>query len=649
MTDTFYYNRPSQPEKSKSIASTILRILARFFKGLWFIFKTYLITIGLITTFMFVASVIAIKHLSSSKMLQKQTSSIGQDPFVLTMTLEGSIAESEPSSYEQVLQKIFGEEPSLYLPHLRTTMKKAASDARVKGLHIYFYDLEGSWAECVELRQILQIFKDSGKPLYIYLVSGDNLNYFLASVADHISHAPTGGFHIPGPTFQLTYFGKALHDLGIDVEVVRQGKYKSAVEPFIRNSPSNESAEMYSAMEESLRSYLVNTVAEGRKIPVEKMREWFNVGIITSESALKERLVDSLGYLDDHVTALTDAVQTDNKVEFDDYDQEENSNSLLLTAAIKSESKDSIALIEAIGDIVVSSNAKGPMSHQKDQNITPLQLAKELTWAADEDDVKAVVLRISSPGGSAVASDLIWEEVRKLAEVKPIVVSVGEYAASGGYYIAAPATKIIAEPTSIVGSIGAFGLNISCEACEKKYGVSFHMITGSARKKLLNFGEKSSANDITLLEGSLEEVYRLFVSKVAEGRKMSVSDIEKIAEGRVYTGLQANKIGLVDELGGLWDAFQAAKSLAGLDVNKLYPILRYPEEEFPLDLSFVLPFNGLHMNGLYLKSFLSSLFYGSSDSLNDLLMNRMIKWQQVISDEHILTLWPESLFTRSLH
>ena len=624
-------------------ANKVLSIFKKFFHAIWFLIRGYFIVVGFILTL----SIIVISVATTSKLTPKPE--IGTGPFILTLTFDGSIAENEPAMYELLLQRLLGEKPSLYLPNLRATLRRAASDDRVKGLHVNLHDLNGSWSEFAELRQIFQTFQESEKPIHIFLSSGDNLSYFLASVANSISHAPTGGFMMPGPAFQLVYFGKALRDLGIDVEVVRQGKFKSAFEPLIRNAPSPETLEMYTTMEASLRSYIVDSVVETRKAPKEKVRKWFEQGIFTSEDALKERMVDTLCYVEDSEEILLQQTSSETKVAVEDYEEELG----IIKSSIEEQgSQDqSLALIEAFGEIVMSSGAQNPGRSEED-DVTPLRLADEISWAKDEDKVKAVVLRISSPGGSAVASDLIWEEVRKLAATKPVVVSVGEMAASGGYYIAAPASRIVAEPASLVGSIGVIGMNLHCEACEKKYGVSFHMITQSARKKFLNLGEKSTSNDLTLLEHSMDEVYRVFVKKVSEGRNIPIEAVEKLAEGRVYTALQAKKLGLVDELGGLWDSFQAAKSLAGLDVNKLYPVMRYPEEKFPLDFAFSIPLKGLLSH--YTNSFATPSIIGSGgksllrrgvrldhENIQEWLIRKVVRWQRILSNEPYAALWPD--------
>lgn len=493
-------------------------------------------------------------------------------PARLQLGLHGPVVEKQPGMTERFFERLFGEEAAIYLPELRKTLKQAANDPGIARLELEIANLRGSWADFAELRRLLVEFRDKGKSLTAILVDGSDWNYYVASAAEHIVLNPASSLMIPGPVFNLTYFGEGLKKLGVEMDVVRAGKYKSAFEPFIANEPSAATLEQYQTMEESLRSHIVEAVAASRGQKSELVRSWFKRSIYTASEAQTEGLVDAIGY-DADAGALPAASAREAAIKFEDYAAQITTDPKTVATGDAG-----IALIEAIGEISMD-DAKGISSVD---GITPLAMRRELNWAQTNDKVKAVVLRISSPGGGAVAADLIWNDVRKLAAEKPVVVSMGAYAASGGYYIAAPAQKLIAEPTTITGSIGVIGMIPRLGAFKDKYGVSFHIVTQSERADLLNPGGKGSDSDRALLNSTIEQVYKTFVEKVARGRKVPESEIEARAQGRVYTGLQALEQKLVDDIGGLPVAFKAAKELAGFDTEKLYPVYQYEPEEFDL-------------------------------------------------------------------
>lgn len=538
----------------------------RWLKRLWglirgyFAFIGFLVTIGPMLLVWLLSGPLADSHLPMSKRppMAEKTS--------LSVHLHGSLSQKQPDFFERTLAKLTGEEYGLYLPEFRKLLKRAAVDANVTGLHVQLGSLSGSMADIADLRRILLEFKAAGKTVEVLLHDGSDWTYYLASLADRITLNPATALTIPGPLFQLMYFAEGLKKLGVQMQVVRVGKYKSAFEPFVEDAPSEATLEEYRSMEASLRDHLVSTIAAGRNKPEAEVRGWFKRSIFTPDDALKAGIVDALGY-----------GPVDAGYALDDY-ADDTASDPDPEAHLTVHGEGGIALVEAVGEIRMEPSQSG----LQDDGIAPASLTRELRWAAKAKDVKAVVLRISSPGGSAVASDIIWGEVQSLAKTKPVVVSMGAYAASGGYYIAAPAHKLYAEPTTITGSIGVIGAMPRLGAFKEKYGVSFHVVTQSDRQALLDLAGAPTSEDQALLDGTLGAVYQTFVSKVAEGRKMPLAEVEVKAQGRVYTGLQAKTLGLVDEIGGLADAFSGAKELAGFDKNKRYPLLRYQPDEFDL-------------------------------------------------------------------
>ncbi len=550
----------------------------------------------------------------------------------LEWTLDGELLEQSPDLSSRFFEQFFRRQSGFYLPEVRRALKVAAADKNVKSLVLNVYDLDGSQAEFEELRRALLDFRKSNKPLHAHVASLDNKLLYLASAADSITLVPAGEVALTGPVFQLAYFGDALRKLGVTVEVIRHGKYKSAFEPFTTNRPSPETVEMYKSMEASLTEHLTTTIADGRKLPKEQVAGWFKRTIFTPAEALNAGVVDALGYTDDAVERIEDAAETEADMDFADY--------MSAAAAGKTSEKrdkspkksdeqsdDGLALIEAVGEIHMTESGGASQD-----SIAADELVKELRWAAGEKDAKAVVLRISSPGGSATASDIIWREVRALAEVKPVIVSMGAYAASGGYYIAAPASWIVAEPSTITGSIGVIGMQIKMPQFANKYGISFHTITRSDRVKMLNPGSVSSTEDKALLANAIDDVYQTFVTKVAEGREMKAEEVDQLAQGRVYTGIQAEGLGLVDELGGLPDAFRTAKELAGLDVERLYPVLRYEPKRPSLADCFTSPFNMMEC-----LQFGGAIGATSATAKTAIAMDRL---KHLLETNKILAIWP---------
>ncbi len=553
-------------------------VIKRFFRGLFMVLTGYFALLGLGVTILGGLLAFALyKHVQggeggSSPAVHLAKPSLENS--VLKITLDRPLTVESLGERQKLLGALFNETLPTSLDEVQVALRRATDDVRVQGVYLHVTNASAGLSTLTSLRRSLEQYTSSQKPLYIHLDEGDSNFYFLATAAQKINLSPVGGLTIPGPAFQLTYFGSALEKLGVQLEVVKAGKYKSAMESFVQDQPSPETLEMYQAMEGSLRNTMVGAIAKGRKRTDAEVRAWLKSSFFTSQQALKQGLVDRVGYASDWEEELKTELKAQSIVDWSDYlDQTDDLDKPKL-----SEDGNSIALIEARGEIVSGvDDARG-------EGIAPHTMIEELKWAADDNDIKAVVLRVDSPGGSAMASDLIWDEVRKLSVKKPLVVSMGSVAASGGYYISAPARLIYAEPTTITGSIGVIGAIPKGIKLAEKWGVNFHMVTGSDRKDYLNFGSKSSIEDKAVLGESIKETYDTFVQKVAEGRKQDVKRVYEIAEGRVYTGAEALNIGLVDRLGGLRDAFQGAKELAQLDVNKLYPIARYqPKAESLLD------------------------------------------------------------------
>jgi protease-4 len=490
-------------------------------------------------------------------------------PRSLWLNLDSEILEHQTNMSQALMVQIFGGDGGIYLPDLRSSLKKAAEDATIKDLNINISGLSGSAANLEELRAILVEFREtSKKPVQSWVHRMDNAALLASSATDKVYLAPASEVMIPGPVFSQIYGGDAFRKLGIDLQVVRAGKYKSAFEAFIANDPSPESKEMMGSLESSLRDQMVSLIAQGRNKQKAEPFHWLKESIFTATKAKELGIVDELAYLP------SIDFESGENIAFEDYAETASSGGILIKKGYSLTPESGIALIEATGEIVPASD--------DERSITPEALKEELEWARTNKEVSAVVLRVSSPGGSASASDEIWEYVKRLNAEKPVIASFGSVAASGGYYISVGARKIIANPSTITGSIGVIGLIPNFGGFRDKYGITFPVTTQSNRAVMLSGSGKMTPEDQKYIGDSIDETYRTFKSRVSEGRKLSMEKVESMAQGRVFSGIQALELGLVDQLGTMKDAFQVAKVEAGLDPDKLYPIHRYEGKAFSL-------------------------------------------------------------------
>jgi protease IV len=542
---------------------------SRFFSRLFRWARNFFALIGLAYTLVPILIIWFIIHASNhNKPAPQSTSTKGKHPIEthLWLHLDRPLLANEPRSSRQMIMSLLGGRDGIYLPQIRSALRSAAEDKNVVDLNIVFDGLHGSTADLEELTVILKDFRDSSKkPTVAYVHHMDNAALMVSAQCDKVILAPVAEVMVPGPVFGQVYFGEALKKLGIEMQVVRAGKYKSAFEAFIANEPSPESKEMMSSLESSIRNHMVKLIADGRKKQVSEANLWLKESIFTAAKAKELGMVDELDY-----QPVLDP-EDESQVDVEEYALDHAPQK---TKGYSLKAEKGIALIEASGEIVGSAD--------DGEFITPDAMRAELEWARQNDDVAAVVLRVASPGGSAAASDEIWEFVRRLNETKPVIASFGSVAASGGYYISAAARKIVANPTTVTGSIGVIGMIPNLEGFKDKYGITFPTTTQSNRGAMLSGGKKMTPEDHHYIGSSIDETYRTFKSRVSEGRKLSMDQVEALAQGRVYSGLQAKQLGLVDELGGLKDAMQIAKKEGGLDPNKLYQVYRYEPEQVSL-------------------------------------------------------------------
>ncbi|WP_432222340.1 signal peptide peptidase SppA [Flavobacterium sp. TMP13] len=490
------------------------------------------------------------------------------------------ISDDYAGKYEDPWVTIFSEQKTIGLTDVINAIKAAEKDEKIKGISILNDESSLGMAQAKEVRTALNEFKKSGKFVMAYANTYSQKEYYLNSVADKIYINPVGDMDFKGLSSELMFFKDLQEKSGIHMEVIRHGKYKSAVEPFLQNEMSDANREQTTALLNSVWDVIVTDISTSRKVSTTRLNEIAN-GLLarTPEMAKAEKLVDIIAYEDVYHNDIKKALKVKadedyNKISIEDYTHN------ILTTSLEKDAEDQIAIIYAQGEI---GSGEGDVN-----TIGEGSMRRSLQEAAKDKKIKAIVLRINSPGGSALTSDLIWREIEVTKKVKPVVVSMGNYAASGGYYIACNANKIFAEKNTITGSIGVFGVLPNFTALATRVGVHTQQVktheNSANYSPFVPLDEKFAA--VTL--ESVEHIYKTFVIRVAEGRKMNFDQVDAIAQGRVWSGSEALKIGLVDQIGGLNDAIAEA---AKLGKTKNYSTQNFPEYKKNLnDLLSGLPF-----------------------------------------------------------
>ena len=459
------------------------------------------------------------------------------------------------------------------LDDILSSIKKAKSNDNIKGIYIEGGVTGGSsFASCEAIRRALVDFKESGKFIVAYSDNYGQDTYYLASVADKIFINPQGSLAWHGLSSQPIFYKELLDKIGVKMQVFKVGTYKSAVEPYIATSMSDANREQVTVFLEDLWGKMLNDISVSRNITVDSLSTYADrfMDLQPAQTYLDYGLVDSIVYKSDVREYLK---QLTNRKD------DENIRSYLVSDMVnvkrnvpKDKSGNIIAVYYAAGDIdgggVISVGPAG---------IQSPKVVKDLRKLREDKTVKAVVLRVNSPGGSAFGSEQIWNEVVALKAEKPVIVSMGDYAASGGYYISCAADTIVAEETTLTGSIGIFGVfPDASELMNKKLGINFDVVKTN---KMSDFGTMSrpfNADEQQILQQYINNGYSLFVKRCADGRGMTTEAIEAIAEGRVWTGIRAKELGLVDEIGGLDKAIELAAHSADIEG---YSVVSYPKKE----------------------------------------------------------------------
>ena len=498
--------------------------------------------------------------------------SVAKTNSVLKIELDGAIIDREKENPFKDFGELasFADKGGSGLNVMLDKISKAKTDDKIKGIYLYSKNLEAGFATIEELRNGLEDFKKSGKFIYSYAEYYGQKEYYLASVANKIFLNPQGDLDWKGLSMSIMFYKNAFEKLGVEVQVFRHGKFKSFVEPFLLDKMSASNRHQSETFLNSIWNTMITQVSTDRKISVDELNKMANTLQIRFPEDAVGNLVDAAVYEDEVISEIKKKVGVAEKEKLNLLDLEKYEPK---DTKVKGKDVQKIAVIYAIGSI---SGGNG-----SDDEIGSDALAKTIKEARLDDKIKAIVLRVNSPGGSALASDVIWREVVLAKKTKPVIVSMGNTAASGGYYISCAADRIFAQPNTITGSIGVFGMipNIQ-KALDQKLGITVDTVNTNLHSDVGGALRSVSASEYDYIQGGVEKVYDVFTKRVAEGRKMSQTDVDSIGQGRVWTGSDALKINLVDELGGLNDAIAYAVKKAKLTDYKLVEL---PKQKSPFD------------------------------------------------------------------
>lgn len=514
---------------------------------------------GIIFTILSIVTMVGMVASSDTETIVKENS-------IFVLDLEGTLSER---IQDNPFQALMGDDYQAFgLDDILASIQKAKENENIKGIYLEAGMMEASFASLEEIRQALKDFKESGKFVVAYGDTYTQGMYYLASVADKVIVNPQGSIAWQGLASQTIFFKDLLKKVGVEMEIFKVGTYKSAVEPFIATEMSDANREQISAFLHSIWGRLLEDISESRSIPTDALNQYADGFTMLSpaETYIANGLADTLMYKDEVLGYLKGLTERASDESLRTLSLEEMKNVRRNVPLDKS--GNIIAVYYAFGGIDDTTSPEEGINSEK--------VTKDLRQLREDETVKAVVLRVNSPGGSAYGSEQIWREVVLLKEQKPVIVSMGDYAASGGYYISCAADCIVADPTTLTGSIGIFGMFPNMEGLlTDKLGLHFGTVKTNPYADMGDMTRDFNEPEKAAMQNYINNGYKLFVQRCADGRGMSVEAIEKVAEGRVWTGAAAKELGLVDELGGLDKALEIAAEKAGVEA---YSILRYPSE-----------------------------------------------------------------------
>jgi len=499
-----------------------------------------------------------------------------EDKSVLVFDLSTTIMDKQASA--SVEDALMGNLPdNLSLRQVITAIENATTDEQISCIFLQGdgYGNNNGFTTLKEVRKALEKFKESGKQIIAYDVDLSEGEYYLSSLADQIILNPVGLIEMNGLAFPSMFLTGAFQKYGIGMQIIKVGNYKSAVEPYIRTNFSPENRQQSQELLNDLWTDVTQTISNSRKISPQKIQQVVvNKGVIMPKEALANGYIDKIGYFDEvlgELRKITETTEEDDyipQISLDEYIAITDSNKENIT------SENQVAIVYAEGEIV---DGEGDLS-----TVGGDSLAQTLREIREDSEVKAVVLRINSPGGSVTASEVIWREVSLLKEKVPVIVSMGDLAASGGYWIATGGNYIFAEDTTITGSIGVYGILPNIQKLATNNGITWDVVKTGNFADIDTISRPKTAQELKIYQDSVDEIYDLFLEKVAISRNLTKVKVNQIAQGRVWSGIDGKKIGLVDEIGGLNDAINYAIKEANLGEDwslQEYPTPKTIEDE----------------------------------------------------------------------
>jgi protease-4 len=492
----------------------------------------------------------------------------------LALRLEGELPEAAPVTFPL---PAFESRSPMTVAEVWSVLRRAATDPRIKGVVVKPRGLSVGWAKAEEIRMGLENVRKAGKPVYAWLASPGTKEYYIATAADQIFVSPEDILDVKGLRMEMSYFKGTLDKLGVEAEVEHVGKYKDAGDTFTRTGMTPETREALNAILDELFGRLCADIGKGRNMAPERVKALLDDGPFLAPKAKEAGLVDGLEYEREVEKKLAAKVGLEQE-------QSVGARSFLRSAPQTSGKKTrSVAYLVAQGDILRGS-AAGLFG--EDRAITPRGMERQMNLIAADPSIRGVIVRVDSPGGDAIASDEILAELRKLSKKKPVVISMSDVAASGGYYIAMTGDPVVAYPGTITGSIGVIYGKVNLAGLYAKLGVSKEILQRGRFADIDSDFRKLSPEGRTKLRESLQFIYDGFIRRVAEGRRKTAKDVEPLAQGRVWVGAHARSNGLVDELGGLDKAVALLRTKAGLGADEPVRLVLYPQQRSLLDELF---------------------------------------------------------------
>lgn len=520
----------------------------------------------------FIGTILVFGIISSS-----DTEVILKDNSILQLKLSGDLEDRVLT--DNSWQSFLGKEGIDYgLEDILHSIKRAKEEDKIKGIYIDAGSLSTYYGSLWEIREALSDFKESGKFIISYADFYSQGLYYLSSISDQVILNPHGGVNWSGLSSNPIYFKNLLNKLGVEMQIFKVGTYKSAVEPFISDEMSKENREQLTALLGNTWKNLLTSVSEDRKISIDSLNLLADemARLQPTETILASNMVDTLLYKTEVDALLKEklGIDSDDKLNFIGISQ----MAKVRESTPKDKSGNLLAVYYASGDII---DNEPSFSLQPTNHIVGSKVVKDLKKLEENKHIKAVVFRVNSPGGSAYASEQIWKAIKDLKKKKPVIVSMGDYAASGGYYISSAADTILATPTTLTGSIGIFGMYPNTEGLTEKIGINVGSVKTNRFSDFGMIGRGLDKDEQALMQLNVNRGYDLFLARCAEGRKTTPDEIHKIAEGRVWTGEMAKELNLVDGIGGLELAVKLAAEKAELDS---YTVTSYPAKENMLSL-----------------------------------------------------------------